>query len=136
MGAVDTTLSPVFKTASIGLVSKTFTNAVRSTEFAELAAMFTIIGLPPLKEGNAGIEIVTVAAELPLAKRNRIGVSATCPDVASGGASQNSVPTCAFKTPVDATKITAIKNRKNLVIELAFDNSVGIIFKCIYVGYR
>jgi len=62
-----------------------------------------------------------VAAAFPLANLSKMGVSATCPDVASGGASQNSVPTCALVSAADIVKIRTSKDCKNLVILVAFD---------------
>ena len=53
--------NPVFNTAFVGRVSNSFFNDVRLYRWAELAARFNTIGLPPLKPALAGCEMVTTA---------------------------------------------------------------------------
>ena len=97
MVAVEEMCIPVFNTRSIGPVSISPINAVKSSLCEENAAILITIGDPPLNPGLAGMSIVTTAGRSDVANRINMGWSTTCPEVTSGGANQNSVLVCAWE---------------------------------------
>lgn len=114
---VACTRRPVLTMVFVGRVSSTDLNAVKLMRCDSFAASVTTMGLPPLKLGLAGCEMVTVDAR-PVDETNRKSGSPPgllCKSVISGGANQKSVPLCAnVLLLVQMVHVSMMRDRKRV----------------------